>query len=1087
MFLLIYIYNAFALLDCQQQYLDCFNQDNCIIKDCEAQLFVQTAWTFQNITMTNVVFNIVNHQSSVEKYSLKSQIMTIQSSTFQQNIGENLVDLAFQGQQIVFQDVVFVYFDKVQFKAENLLLQDVRMNTNILMIYSDYVELEHSLLQCHVQKCLGADCLCNQGYCNSSSIRDIKSFQRIPINLDDNFTLGIASNEVHLQNTSLYGSSIGIYANLSNITIDSKSIVYTSGLGCKEQQGYGCGFYDWMLSYTLKCGSSGGSYGGLGGKPTSEVNDFNEQCQNLVPRQAYGDPFNPLFEGSGGGGNYFGGYGGGVIYFQSVNIILDGVIEANGGASQRDDGIIYGGGSGGSIQLRGRLFGRGVVSAEGGQGSTISGTGSGGRIYIEDLMNHNLIIKAGVNSLQGSIYYKECPQGFGLDKIKSRCFQCPSGYYTYLSSVGECKRCINYDEDVHLYELSTSPICKIHSCKPGKILDKQQCVVYNFVRQSGGEIVLFSIIFCIGLLVINFILFLCLRQRTSNNRLHDSAIISLTEIQENPNLYEAASEDPQFLPEDLPYYVKRLYVQGNNTPNTPWHLPPHTQLDQYYINKVVENINAIGKYSNFQQVSLVFLKIWYFPFYFILLKYYQKKKSQQILTFMQKNNKFKIYCLKISYSSDYTLAYIDVLNYNNNILDWNKSTQFLISLVLQGDGDFLFPWQINLKDPLVKSMKMSFEKQKIFMPIDDEESDELLSENEEEEIHTFDDFITKFNLLMLQIDTRKGNAEFIKNCFSLFEFIDESNSEIFNKKQILLDICFHILGIQQSSLIILTTQKLLDFQQTLRELHYIVNYKSEYQIKVSVNFEKQDFNVKRYYDNQIIINTINDINKQITTYQRYEEDKEELNNLKMQMQRKIEADGILTPLITQKFDMEEEEDNTLQKTNMCNMWWLRVKRAITITFAYFLRYRDFKNERMLTSALVILCIIQIPLFVIYLLELIVDVLDSTILEEKYIYNLQIIETIMQISLFPFSQLITELALVIWLLNPQKKYFGKNFLIFNFCSTINDMILSLFAIIEFAIIAIQNLGSEYYFFASIKLILFLIQIVQGYLGTKYLTL
>lgn len=41
---------------------------------------------------------------------------------------------------------------------------------------------------------------------------------------------------------------------------------------------------------------------------------------------------------------------------------------------------------------------------------------------------------------------------------------------------------------------------------------------------------------------------------------------------------------------------------------------------------------------------------------------------------MQKNNKFNIYCLKISYSSDYTLAYIDVLNYNNNILDWNKST-----------------------------------------------------------------------------------------------------------------------------------------------------------------------------------------------------------------------------------------------------------------------------------------------------------------------------------------------------------------------------------------------------------------------------
>lgn len=35
------------------------------------------------------------------------------------------------------------------------------------------------------------------------------------------------------------------------------------------------------------------------------------------------------------------------------------------------------------------------------------------------------------------------------------------------------------------------------------------------------------------------------------------------------------------------------------------------------------------------------------------------------------------------------------------------------------------------------------------MPIDDEDSDELISENDEEEIRTFDEFITKFNLLML--------------------------------------------------------------------------------------------------------------------------------------------------------------------------------------------------------------------------------------------------------------------------------------------------------------------------------------------------
>lgn len=59
-----------------------------------------------------------------------------------------------------------------------------------------------------------------------------------------------------------------------------------------------------------------------------------------------------------------------------------------------------------------------------------------------------------------------------------------------------------------------------------------------------------------------------------------------------------------------------------------------------------------------------------------------------------------------------------------------------------------------------------------------------------------------------------------------------------------------------------------------------------------------------------------------------------------------------------------------------------LKKSFTIillTF-YVIRYSDLKNERTMTSILVILCRIEIALYVIYLLELIVDVLDKTIIE-----------------------------------------------------------------------------------------------------------
>ena len=48
-------------------------------------------------------------------------------------------------------------------------------------------------------------------------------------------------------------------------------------------------------------------------------------------RNTYGNPFNPLFEGSGGGSNIIKDeFGGGVIYIEATyNVIIDGVVDSS--------------------------------------------------------------------------------------------------------------------------------------------------------------------------------------------------------------------------------------------------------------------------------------------------------------------------------------------------------------------------------------------------------------------------------------------------------------------------------------------------------------------------------------------------------------------------------------------------------------------------------------------------------------------------------------------------------------------------------------------------------------------------------------
>lgn len=127
-------------------------------------------------------------------------------------------------------------------------------------------------------------------------------------------------------------------------------------------------------------GSGGGGYGGVGGDGGAGGSQAGG---------TYGDSTSPVSYGSGGGTTVdatgIGGAGGGIIrLISSGTIAISGVISANGGSGSSSWGRESGGGSGGSIYLNAStLSGSGSITANGGSAITgyySGGSGGGGRI-----------------------------------------------------------------------------------------------------------------------------------------------------------------------------------------------------------------------------------------------------------------------------------------------------------------------------------------------------------------------------------------------------------------------------------------------------------------------------------------------------------------------------------------------------------------------------------------------------------------------------------------------------------------------------------------------------------------------------------
>ena len=159
-----------------------------------------------------------------------------------------------------------------------------------------------------------------------------------------------------------------------DVTVDSEIIVSADSQFNVTGKGYPSGYTVGNVTNGASRGIHGGSHGGLGGKDTSPGNG--------ILGTVYGDPRDPWTAGAGGGSDYAGGYGGGLVRLHAPRMVLNGTIQA--------DGVIppstayYSGGAGGGVLLDvGTLEGQGSVRANGGGTRYFDCRGGGGRVAVK--------------------------------------------------------------------------------------------------------------------------------------------------------------------------------------------------------------------------------------------------------------------------------------------------------------------------------------------------------------------------------------------------------------------------------------------------------------------------------------------------------------------------------------------------------------------------------------------------------------------------------------------------------------------------------------------------------------------------------
>ena len=565
--------------------------------------------------------------------------------------------------------------------------------------------------------------------------------------IDTNYSMVVTSNKSMYigqeADFALLQASTLLVCARNLLVIAAGSSMNTSSRACGAEQGIGHGVCELVNGKNIGTGAGHGGRGAV--------------LEKGIPStfgRTYGSEEGDGLVGSGGGCD--GGAGGGLAHVGSSFVVLNGTITANGG-----DGVGNGGGgSGGTVVIyaNNQLVGSGNASADG--GNSLQGAGGGGgrlQLHVCDSAmpfrsmcsseyhgNMTATGGSGSNALlsgqNGTRVGGDCPLGTtGLF-----CHKCPAG--TYKTEVGpqECKPCSNAPKNAfYSMEGSISSHCD-WICSPGYSGSHCRDPLRELEHELGGFWGFTSIILgIVGILIVIGWTY----RRQSNHRRHERYLkrSNSTKNERQQLLRSMTAEKsilgwpwsccklprvayPKLQEKDLAAHLYRIYLSGDNTVGRPWRLESQVPVELTSVvfeedyERFSKRVNmamewpAPGVWHSGANFLEYLVALFCYPLGRELLKYRQYRRLNALKRLVSRDShsflrgtraRALLNAVKMGYSADYSLAYIEILHREGEVANPNVyvgKPRLPMVLLLSGRGTYLQPYALDPQDLLVRSV-----------------------------------------------------------------------------------------------------------------------------------------------------------------------------------------------------------------------------------------------------------------------------------------------------------------------------------------------------------------------------------------------
>ena len=156
----------------------------------------------------------------------------------------------------------------------------------------------------------------------------------------------------------------------------------------------------------------------------------------------------------------------------------------------------------------------------------------------------------------------------GFEFKTKECQICEQGYYRSFLGYSKCTKCYNFHTEA-VFQSNFN--CNIVSCKSKLYLNDNRCITLSSkIVESVSLFAIIALLIFVLLFILNgFVIMIMGRKRLKLNKKLKSfhtTVINHNNTQWNSILHqrEESASKKHFAMEDLPYYVRRIYLSGRN-------------------------------------------------------------------------------------------------------------------------------------------------------------------------------------------------------------------------------------------------------------------------------------------------------------------------------------------------------------------------------------------------------------------------------------------------------------------------------------------------------------------------------------------